>query len=315
MRAGRLLSILLLLQAHGRMTAEQLAEALEVSVRTVYRDVEALGSAGVPVYAEPGRHGGYRLVDGYRTRLTGMSADEAQSLALAGLPGPAGQLGMAGALLTAELKIDASLPRELREPARRFRERFHVDTVGWYQTPDAVPHLEIFLDAVIDQRIVQATYRSWNAPRATVRELEPYGVVLKSGRWYCVARHSGRFRTYRIANLTKPETLDRQFERIEFDLAEHWQNYLADYERRRFTATATVRLTPAGLNRYLEGGGQIISSSHDSDDWWVALIPTESLDHATGELLRLGADAEVIAPDELRRNIAEITRVLADRYA
>src|SRR5207302_9497970 len=141
MRASRLLSVLLLLQNRGRMTAEDLAAELEVSVRTVYRDIEALSAAGVPVYADRGRTGGYRLVDGYRTRLTGLTAEEAQALSLAGLPVAAAELGLGTVLAAAQLKLYAALPEELRSRAGKMAERFLLDIPGWFRGVESLPRL------------------------------------------------------------------------------------------------------------------------------------------------------------------------------
>src|SRR6478672_6096076 len=156
MRASRLVNLLLLLQSRGGMTAAQLADELEVSVRTIHRDVEELSAAGVPIFAERGPLGGIRLVDGYRTRLTGMTADEAEALFLAGLPGPAAQLGLGTVVAAAQLKVMAALPPELRARASRLVERFHLDAGEWFHRSQPVPHLGALSDAV------------WNATRIAI---------------------------------------------------------------------------------------------------------------------------------------------------
>src|SRR6187399_2846626 len=159
MRASRLLSILLMLQTRGQLTAGQLADELEVSIRTVYRDIEALSEAGVPVYTERGPHGGIQLVDGYRTRLTGLTADEAEALFLSGMPGPAAELGLGTVVAAARLKVLASLPGELRARASRLVERFHLDATAWFSSSDPVPHLATLADAVWEARRLRIAYR------------------------------------------------------------------------------------------------------------------------------------------------------------
>lgn len=173
MRASRLLSLLLLLQTRGRMTARQLAGELGVSVRTVYRDVEALSSAGVPLYGDAGHAGGYQLLGGYRTRLTGLTAAEAEAVFLSGLPGPAAELGLGSVLAAATLKLRAALPASLRENASRLSERFYLDAPGWYRRPADVPHLLAVASAVWDRQVIQVTYQRWKEPTEVTRRLEP----------------------------------------------------------------------------------------------------------------------------------------------
>src|SRR4051794_9107758 len=152
MRASRLLTILMTLQTRGLVTAPELARELEVSVRTVYRDIEALGAAGVPVFAERGPVGGYRLLDGFRTRINGLTADEADALFLAGLPGPAAELGLGAVVASARLKVRAGLPTELGERVGRAHERFHLDAPGWHREADRSPELARLAGAVWTDR-------------------------------------------------------------------------------------------------------------------------------------------------------------------
>ena len=174
MRASRLVNVLLLLQTRSRMTAAELAEELEVSVRTIYRDVEALAEAGVPIYAERGPHGGVRLVDGYRTRLTGLTADEAEAVFLSGLPGPAAELGLGTVVAAARLKVMAALPPELRARASRVAERFHLDAPGWFHASESLPHLEVLAAAVWENRSIMMRYRRGERGGVVERHVDPY---------------------------------------------------------------------------------------------------------------------------------------------
>jgi len=220
MRASRLVQLLLLLQTNGKMTAGRLADELEVSVRTIYRDIEALSGAGVPIYAEPGPGGGVRLVDGYRTRLTGLTAEEAEALALSGLPGAASELGLGTVLAAAQLKVDAALPPELRSRAVRMRERFHLDAPGWFAREEPVPHLAGLSRAVWEEQRVEIRYEKWDGE--VKRALDPLGLVLKAGVWYLVAL-SGRTRsprTFRVSRVCGVRELEGACLRPDdFDLA------------------------------------------------------------------------------------------------
>lgn len=339
MRASRLLSVLLLLQARGRMTAQELARELEVSVRTVYRDVESLGAAGVPVYADRGPAGGYQLLGGYRTRLTGLSGDEAESLFLAGIPGAAAEMGLGTVLAGAQLKLLAALPPELRSRAGRIRERFHVDAPGWYQEADSTHHLPAVAEAVWNQRAIRVRYRrAGSHGKEVARALEPLGVVLKAGVWYLVARalateadapgdsrhieHAGEIRAYRVGRILDLTTLDARFERPEgFDLGEYWQTWSRRFEASSYRGEAVVRLSargrerapfllsPAAARAAVETAG-----TPDHEGWVRVVLPIESVEHALTELIRLGADAEVLAPQELRERFAQTARALAATY-
>jgi len=322
MRASRLLSLLLLLQTRGRMTATELAEELEVSVRTIYRDVEALSSAGVPVYADRGPLGGYRLLDGYRTRLNGLTAQEASSLFLAGLPGPAADLGLAEVAANAELKMLAALPPEPRFHASRMRQRFHLDVPGWYGDTDSSPFLGEVAEAVWEQRPLRMTYRRWG-PRDVERLAHPYGLVLKGGAWYMVASAGeGGPRTYRVSRILSAELARGHFERpAGFDLPAFWRDYTAAFRERMYTGEAVVRMAP-GTEKMLRHtvGAEIAEAAlaaagpPDEHGWVVLRLPTESSLHAHWQLLRLGADIEVLEPPELRDRMAVTAADLTTLY-
>lgn len=322
MRAGRLLSLLLLLQTRGRMTAGELAEELEVSVRTVYRDVEALSAAGVPVYADRGPAGGYQLLDGYRTRLNGLTAEEASSLFLAALPGPAAELGLAEVAANAELKLLAALPPEPRSHASRMRERFLLDVPGWYRDADDVPHLGEVAEAVWGQRPVRMTYQRWGR-QVVERLVHPYGLVLKGGSWYLVAAPPEESpRTYRVARILTLEVLPGHFARpAGFDLGAFWRAYAAEFRARMYTARADVRLAPgaADLLAYTMGADVVAAALEragepDAEGWRRLTLPVESLRHARWLLLRMGASVEVLGPPELRALMAETVAELRKMY-
>jgi predicted DNA-binding transcriptional regulator YafY len=319
MRASRLVSLLLLLQTRGRMTAQQLADELEVSVRTIYRDVESLGSTGVPVYGDPGRAGGYQLLDGYRTRLTGISGDEAEALFLTGLPGPAAELGLGAVVAAAQLKLMAALPEPVRDRADRTQQRFHLDAPGWYTDAEQTPHLAAVADAVWHEQQIEVRYRRWAAPEEVTRRLAPYGLVLKAGRWYLVARSDEQIRTYRVSQILRVTMLDQAFERpAGFALAAYWRAYLDEFEARRHQGCAVVRLSRRGVaalsDPAVRRAVEDSAGAPDRDGWVTATIPIESVEHATGQVLRLGAQAEVLSPPELRARIAQTVDQLAARY-
>ncbi|MFJ7587828.1 helix-turn-helix transcriptional regulator [Streptomyces sp. NPDC097617] len=320
MRADRLLSLLLLLQNRGRMTAPRLAAELEVSVRTIHRDIDALGASGIPVLADRGPAGGYRLAEGYRTRLTGLTDTQADSLFLAGAPGPARELGLGADLAAAQLKLQAALPAALAERARRIQGRFHLDAPAWFREADPVPHLAQIAQAVWDQRVLRTHYRRWRGE--VQRELHPLGLVLKGGIWYLVADAGGAVRTYRVSRFLAVDTAPEGFERpAAFELAAYWQESTGRLDAVLHQQTAELRLSPYGQRllpmRFGAAGTRALAEADPADaDGWVRLcLSVESQAIAVGDLLRLGTDAEVLGPPELRRALAETVTALAARYA
>ncbi len=336
MRASRLVSLLLLLQTRGRMTAQDLADELGVSVRTIYRDVESLSLAGVPVYADRGPTGGFQLLAGYRTRLTGLTPTEAESLFLAGIPGPAAELGLGTVLAAAELKLLAALPEPLRPQVGRVRERFHLDAPGWFQDVGETPYLGEVAEAVWNQWPLRVHHQRAGRGGHVHRMLEPLGVVLKAGAWYLVARvrpakegepspseTAHPIRTYRVSRILALETLrDETFEWPEgFDLAEFWHTWSRGFESGVYRGEASIRLSPRGVERmvYLLNPATSHAATEtatppEADGWLRATVPIESVEHALSELLRLGADVEVVSPPELRARMAEESAALAELY-
>ncbi|MEU1498995.1 YafY family protein [Streptomyces sp. NPDC005732] len=314
MKSSRLVSILLLLQTRGRMTAAQLAEELEVSVRTVYRDVEALHAAGIPLYGDAGHAGGYRLLEGYRTRLTGLTAGEAEALSLAGVPGPAAELGLGGVLAAARLKVRAALPRELRAHADRIGDRFHLDAPGWYADADDTPYLPAVADAVWNGRVLSVLYRRWREPTDVRRRLEPYGLVLKAGRWYVVAGPGPR--TFRVDQILRLDPCDEEFTRPgDFDLAAYWTAYRRDFHERLHRGEAVLRVAPG--TRLTGAAGEALASGgeREADGWTRVTVPIESVDRAHDAFLVHGAAVEVLEPAELRDRIARTAGALARLYS
>ena len=319
MRASRLLSILLLLQTRGRMTARALADEFEISVRTLYRDIDQLSAAGVPVYADRGRSGGFRLMDGYRTRLTGLTPAEADALFLSGLPGPAADLGLGEAVAGARLKLLAALPDERRESAGRAATRFHLDPVAWFRNAETSEILPDLAQAVWNSQRIRIRYESWTA--LVDREVDPLGLALKGGAWYLVALVGDKPRTYRVSAIQTLALSGESFSRPEgFDLSAWWTAWAKDFETRVHRGEASLRLSPKGLERLpllSRAAGEmaaLAAGAPDEAGWVRVNIPIESIDHAAGEMLKLGVEAEVLTPPELRRRMVEIVARLSAIY-
>ncbi len=314
MQASRLLSILMLLQARGRLTAGALAQALEVSERTVLRDIDQLSAAGVPLWGERGRQGGFQLREGWSTQLTGMTEPEAQALLLAGLPGPATELGLGAAAASARLKMVASLPGEWREQADRVGQRLHIDPVDWYRAQDAPNFLREVADAVWRARRIEVRYESWRGK--AWRTLEPLGLVLKAGAWYLVARavdaappKGDGVRTYRLASLLelKPGAAFRRPKT--FDLARTWQASAARFESELRSVEVRARATPRCL-KWL-ANARVPFSDPVGDE---VTIRVESVEQGARQLLAFGDEIEVLSPPALRERLAQQAVAVLARY-
>ena len=272
-------------------------------------------AAGIPVYADRGPGGGFRLLEGYRTKLTGLTAMEVEALALAGLPGPAADLGLGEALGAARLKLLAAMPAGVRDGAGRIGERFHFDPTDWYRRGAVPPHLPAVAQAVWGERRLRIRYESWSA---TVRRtVDPLGIVLKAAGWYLVARVGGGYRTYRIAKILDMEVLDEGFERpAGFELAAHWRLDLRRFEASLRREEAVLLVTDRALSGLDRLGADIAepirAAAPDAQGRRQARVPIESVGQAAAVLLGFGADIEVVSPPALRRLLAEhARRVLA----
>ncbi|WP_170383414.1 helix-turn-helix transcriptional regulator [Ruegeria atlantica] len=310
MKSSRLLSILIRLQTRGQMTADQLAEELEVSPRTIHRDIDQLSYAGVPVFAERGRNGGYKLLDGYQTRLTGLDADEASCLLLSGLGAVLDDLGLLEAANQTELKVLASLPNATRDHAAIVSERFFLDPVSWYRKKEEAPFVRKVAAAVWAQQQLSIRYESWKG--VVERIVSPLAIVFKAGSWYLVALVDTP-RVYKIAKIQSIEALDKVFSRPEkFNIREFWDVWRTDFELRLKSQTVMLKVTSEGLRLLNEMGvaPDTQTVTHKVDGLHIVTVQMEYGAITIRSILSLGKEVEVISPMSLRKNvIAEIHRI------
>lgn len=322
MRADRLISILMLLQSRGRLTARQLADELDVSERTIYRDVQALCGAGVPVYAEYGPGGGLALLDSYRTTLTGLDDDELRALFMMfSVSSPLEKLGVSQKLKTALLKVSAALSNGRGMDEDRVRQRLHLDWSWWFHEQEPVPHLQVIQQAVWEGCRLRLHYRTMIQIAIDV-EVEPYGLVSKAGIWYLIAGVEGTPRVYQVSWLLNVETLEEHFERpTGFDLPSFWQAWCADYEQRQQIFQATLRISPGMLpylplflgRRVLDQGAS--AGTPDAQGWVTLVLPFENLEAARERVLSLGSAVEVLEPEALRCSVIDYAQQIVSFYA
>ena len=318
MKASRLLSIMMMLQARGRMTAPALAAALEVSERTILRDIDQLSTAGVPIWGDRGRNGGFQLSDGWRTDLTGHRARSARADS-GGLARAGEELGLDGMATSARLKMIASLPPGSREHADRVASRLHVDTVDWYRAQETPAFLREVADAVWGSYRIDVKYQSWRG--VSRRALEPLGLVLKGGAWYLVAKVVGKpgALTFRLANILELDASRRRFKRpARFDLATHWRDAMSRYEADLDRLTAHIAVSPrvetwlANARIKAEPVAPEQGSTEVPPGWKAFLMPIESIEHGARKLLRFGAHVKILGPQALKDQfINELAQVQA----
>lgn len=311
-----MMSLLLHLQVRGQASGAELARQLEVSERTVQRDVEALVASGIPVRSARGPAGGYRLDGGYRTRLTGVGLDEAGALAFLGLAGPAQQLGLGEMLEGARIKVWASLTGEARDRAGRTAERFHLDPVRWYGTPEPVPCLTELADAVWRDRRVRIEYV--RDGHAQTRDIDPLGLVLTAGEWYLVALRGEQRRTYRVSRVRSVEILDEAVARPPgFDLAQSWTLARKELEAERTAVEVTLRVAAKALPRLRKmvpvHGQHRIAVAQTAEV--EVTVPFENQTWAVEAILSLGSDVVVLRPESMRKRVLAELRAAAKRYS
>jgi predicted DNA-binding transcriptional regulator YafY len=312
MRADRLLSALLLLQAHGRLTSRELARRLEVSERTMHRDMEALGASGVPVFALRGSRGGWQLDEGWRTQVPGLDEAELRAFLMA-QPQVVGDQRLVRAAERALAKLIAAMPVPLRERAASIQQRLLVDTTRWYGTTEDLSMLPVVQDAVSRDRKLKILYK--RDGQAAERIVDPLGLVAKGTVWYLVAQTPRGFRTYRVSRIEQATLVDQPCDRPpDFDLADYWKASTAQF-RDRPRYSATLRVEPQTAETIKTWGCfSNVEAARGPDGWVTVRAQFEDEDHACFIVLGLGSRADVLEPVNLRERVAtDIDRMIQRR--
>lgn len=303
MRADRLLSILLLLQNGGKMTSRSLAEQLEVSNRTIIRDMEALCTAGLPIYAERGANGGWVLDEKYRTNLTGMTQEEILSLLLSSHDSLLSDLGIKRHFDAAYQKLLTSSPVTIQKDAETIRQRIHIDGMSWHPSDESFPYLSTIQEAVWSDRRLFIRYQKEH--EQVERVVNPLGLVAKRNVWYLVAEANQELRTYRISRLLEVQLLMETFQRpSNFDLVQYWEQSTEQFKARLPRYPAIVRMTEQQLSRLQrERYVKILHFKVEKDGWGKAQLEFHTLESACQWILSCGREMEVLEPSELRDKV------------
>lgn len=315
MRANRMLSILMSLQVQHRVTARELATRLEVSERTIYRDMDALSEVGIPVYAERGVDGGWSLLEEYRTTLTGLHLDEIQALFVSAPSNVLADLGLKQASDTALLKVLAGLPAQNRRDAEFARQRIHIDAAGWYTTREETPTLCTLQEALWQERKIELHYAREDG--VVVRLVDPLGLVVKGRIWYLVAAVANEVRTYRVARVKSAHVTDQPALRPpNFDLAAHWEQSKIDFKAGLPRYPVTLRVITARVP-HLQGArfAEVERvEPPDASGWSLMHILFEVEEDAIQSVLSLGGEVEVVEPASLRTQVIQQAEALVRLY-
>jgi predicted DNA-binding transcriptional regulator YafY len=313
--------MLMLLQTRGRLTARQLAVELEVSERTIYRDIIALNAAGVPIYTEGGPGGGISLIEGYQTDLTGLRPEEALALSMLSIPKPLVHLGVGGDLKAALLKLFAAIPASVREKQAQAQHRLYLDEAWWFQSEEPTPHLQTIQRAIWQDRLLQITYRGdFNATSEQV--VAPYGLVAKASVWYLVFSRDGRVRGMRASRIISAEMLAQSFERpADFNLAAFWEKWCADFEKDRPFYVVQALVSPAlaeRLPRLLRKNQPDIlnlpPAAVKREGRQAMTLTFENFETARTRILGFGGAIEVLEPPALRASVADFAEQIRAMY-
>jgi predicted DNA-binding transcriptional regulator YafY len=319
MRADRLLSILMLLQHRGRITAQELAAELEVSERTIYRDMVALSAAGVPVYTERGPGGGCSLIESYRTNLTGLTRDEVRALFMLSIPSPLAELGVDQDLKAALMKLSAALPEVYRPEGLRARQRIHLDSSAWFQEERRSPHIHTIQRALWEDRKLRLTYRLlFDAQVEHI--IEPYGLVAKANIWHLIFSRHGEIFVHKLIDVLDAELMDEIFSLPpDFDLGEFWSTWCSEYENNRPHYPIKVRISAELLQMLEDFKDPILQANRgdskpDQEGWLALTLHFEDFWVARKRILAFGGAVEVLEPEALRLSIQDFANQIIGRY-
>lgn len=316
MRADRLISILMLLQTYGRMTARQLAEEMEVSERTIYRDIDALCASGVPIFTECGPGGGYELLESYRTELIGLNEQEKRALLMLSIPQPLKELGVGQYLKGALLKLSAAMEDSNSEMRLRNKQLVYLDSTPWSRSYENVPYLSLIHQALIQENLVRIKYQGVFDTAIHVTAA-PYGIVAKTSTWYLVFECDMRLRVIRIANILEAIVIEEKFDYPnDFSLSSFWEDWCNKTEASRPSFPVTLSVSPE-LYKFIRHLHNDISTkviSSDRDGWIRINLSFESFEDARRNILAYGRAAEVVEPISLRMSVIDFACQIKDLY-